>query len=165
MFYKWIEKSPIQSLTWAAALWWTSYVLILFLIFYFWTYELAVYQRLKGPVWIISAALLAGCHTSVISILHLHKKRPGLRRGGQKRHRAPAAGDESVRRSLRRKVDGYWFPPPLGCRQIFHTGASNPSPSTPNVDQSQVGESLPEIKRAKREKNPRLCCYMLQYLL
>lgn len=152
-------------------LWWTSYFLFYFFHFHFWTYKLAVYQRLKGPAWNFSAALLAATarfvftarfHASVISIYICIKS--GLACvAAAKRHHTPAAEDECVHHSWQRKVGQsthwfvcHWTPPNLP------PWASNLSPSTPNVDQSQVGESLPEIK--KERKNPPLCsCYNIYY--
>lgn len=56
----------------------------------------------------------------------------------------------SIYSRLRRPVD---IPPPN-----LPLWASNPSPSTPNVDQSQVGESLPEIK--KQEEKTLVCVHV-----
>lgn len=67
---------------------------------------------------------------------------------------------ESVHRGSLRKVDQLTLRrPAIGCHQIFHPGPQTYPPSTPNVDQSQVGGSLPEIKK---DKTPPLCsCYII----
>lgn len=150
------------------------------LIFYFIfrksfrTYKHAVYQRLKGPVWDISADLLAATarfvfsavlHALVISI-YIYIKSGWACDEVAKWLLAPAAaeranvftaarGGKLISRDIGvTALSCHWMPPNLP------PWASNLSPSTPNVDQSQVGESLPEIKK---DKTPSV--FMLQYLL
>lgn len=164
MFYKWKEKSPIQSLTWATSLYLVDFLFfILFLKNFFgpintqyikdWKAQRGTFpqisrQRRQG--FFCSAVL----HALVISI-YIYIKSGRACDEAAKWLLAPAAAERANPFTAARwgkliswhvsaaAPSCHWMPPNLP------PWASNLSPSTPNVDQSQVGGSLPEIKKDK----------------
>lgn len=111
-------------------------ILYFVFLFFFWTYKHAVYQRFKGPVWNISADLLAATarlvfsavrHALVISI-YIYIKSGCASDEAAKWLPAPAAAEKvnvfiAARRgkSIGRDIR-VGAPPAIGCHQMFHPG-------------------------------------------